>query len=124
MILSKLFSTKQIKLSIEEQKREAIYRSLIRREAEIGGSLFGPIPEGGRREFFCLDERTWVWHEEWLEDGQKKIRNTRYDMRPGGVLKAQNGQGYQMISLEEARNLQAAIRTYGQKVRQEIYAAI
>ena len=107
---------------VEEQKRTAIYRSLIRREAEIGGTLFGPVPKGGRREFFCLDETTWVWHEEWNgEDGQRKIRNTRYDMRPTGILKAQNGQGYQMISVEEAKHLQAAIKTYVARVRSEIY---
>ena len=110
--------------SSQEEKRTAIYRNLIRREAEIGGTLFGPVPAGGRREFFCLDKTTWVWHEEWVDaNGQKQIRNTRYDMRPSGVLKAQNGQGYHQVSLEEARHLQTAIREYGRRVNAELYTA-
>ena len=43
-------------------------RELITLESEIGSQLFGPIPEGHRREFFCLDEKTWIWHEEWLDE--------------------------------------------------------
>lgn len=123
MFLSKVFSNKPQHLAdVEEQKRTAILRSLIRREAAIGGSLFGPVPAGGRREFFCLDETTWVWHEEWIDsNGQKQIRNTRYDMRPTGILKAQNGQGYQMVSGEEAEHLHAAVKTYLARVRAEIY---
>ncbi len=94
----------------------------MRREAELGGTLFGPIPKGGRREFFCLDESTWVWHEEWLDNsGQKQIRNTRYDIRPTGILKAQNGQGYHMVSLAEAQHLHAAIHAYIPKVKKEVY---
>lgn len=32
-------------------------RELIQRESTIGRELFGPVPEGHRREFFCLDEK-------------------------------------------------------------------
>jgi hypothetical protein len=125
MILSKVFgSSKPSVFATQEEKRAAIYRNLIRRKAEIGGTLFGPVQPGGRREFFCLDRTTWVWQEEWIDqNGQKQIRNTRYDMRPSGVLKAQNGQGYQQVGLEEARHLQAAIREYGRRVKAELYAA-
>jgi hypothetical protein len=122
--LAKLFTGQrhQSAAAVEENKRTAIYRSLIRREAEIGGQLFGPVPKGVRREFFCLDKSTWIWHEEWSgKGGQKQIRTTRYDMRPTGVLKAQNGQGYHMVGLEEARHLQAAIREYGRRVNAELY---
>ena len=66
------------------------YRRAIREEAKVGGKVFGPVPEGVRREFFCLDERTWVWHEEWTdENGKPQIRTTRYDVRPHGIFKAQ-----------------------------------
>ena len=40
-------------------------RELIQLESEIGAQLFGEIPKGHRREFFCLDEKTWIWYEEW-----------------------------------------------------------
>ncbi len=33
-------------------------RQLIRRESKIGSQLFGQVPSGRSREFFCLDERT------------------------------------------------------------------
>lgn len=123
MFLSKL-AFHRSKQSVLEQKKTAIYRNLLRREAEIGGSLFGPVAKGGKREFFCLDESTWVWHEEWNDaKGQRHVRNTRYDIRPTGILKAQNGQGYRMVSLEEAENLMAAIQTYVTRVKSEVYAA-
>ena len=95
-------------------------RELIRREAEIGGQLFGAIPKGHRREFFCLDEHTWVWHEEWLDAaGQRHTITTRYDVRPSGVIKAQDGQGHQRLSKSEARNLYRATELYRQRVGAE-----
>jgi hypothetical protein len=105
--------------------REAeLYRSLIRREAKIGGEIFGSVPQGGRREFFCLDRHTWVWHEEWLNaDGKRQIRTTRYDVRPTGILKAQDGQGYQRVSRAEAERLRDAVHTYNHRIRNELYAA-
>ena len=107
------------------QQREAdLYSSLIRREAKLGGEIFGPIAEGARREFFCLDEHTWVWHEEWVDTNSKRqIRTTRYDIRPTGILKAQDGQHYQRISQDEAERLLQAIKTYEHRIRTELYAA-
>jgi hypothetical protein len=37
------------------QSDDSFKRELIRAEAEIGGQLFGPIPKGHRRQFFCFD---------------------------------------------------------------------
>jgi hypothetical protein len=107
-----------------EEREAELYRALIRREAKIGGELFGPVPEGTRREFFCLDEHTWVWHEEWTDqNGQRHIRTTRYDVRPDGILKAQDGQSYQRVSRREAERLQSAVHTYNKRIRSELYAA-
>ena len=97
------------------------YRRAIREEAKVGGKVFGPVPEGVRREFFCLDERTWVWHEEWTdENGKPQIRTTRYDVRPHGIFKAQNGQPYQPITREEARNLVFATERYNEIIDAEL----
>jgi hypothetical protein len=121
MIFSKLFPVKD-SATVQQQKLTAIYRHLLRREAAIGGSLFGAVPKGGRREFFCLDSTTCVWHEEWTTtNGEHKVLNTRYDIRPTGILKAQNGHGYQMVGLDEALRLQAAVKAYSAKVKSEIY---
>lgn len=107
-----------------KEREEELYRALIRREAKIGGELFGPVPKGVRREFFCLDEHTWVWHEEWTDkNGQRQIRTTRYDVRPDGILKAQDGQSYQRINRREAERLQAAVLNYNKRVQTELYSA-
>ena len=97
-------------------------RELIELEAEIGGTLFGPIPAGHRREFFCLDEHTWVWHEEWVDQqGQRQVSSTRYEVHANGILKAQDGKVYKFIEGEELQNLAVAIRLYYEAVARGIY---
>lgn len=104
-----------------EQRQADLYRNLIRHEARIGGTVFGPIPQGHRREFFCLDEHTWVWHEEWRDsNGQHQIRTTRYEVRPDGILKSQNGH-YQKVQKAEAQRLRQAAYVYGQRLNAEMY---
>ncbi|MGH7158243.1 MAG: hypothetical protein ACREGD_04225 [Candidatus Saccharimonadales bacterium] len=106
----------------EQDRRARRYRELIRREADIGGKLFGPIPAGGRREFFCLDEHTWVWHEEWTDAaGKRQAITTRYDVRQNGIFKAQDGQPYCPLTIAEVRNLKQAAVLYNEKVRQAVY---
>ncbi len=104
-------------------RRGELRRALIRREAKIGGELFGAIPAGHRREFFCLDPFTWIWHEEWMHEGQRQVLTTRYEIRPGGVIKSQNGQAYRNLSLAEGRRFKSAVKLYSQRVQSEIYAA-
>jgi hypothetical protein len=103
----------------DEQRQAEFQRNLIRREAKIGGELFGTIPAGHRRDFFCLDEHTWVWHEEWLDQGQLKATTTRYDVRPNAILKSQVGQPYQPISKAEASNLYRATQLYRERISAE-----
>lgn len=99
-----------------DDKRFSLRRKLIRKEAKIGGRLFGAVPDGHHREFFCLDRHTWVWHEEWYDGGQHRALITRYELRPQGILKAQNGGPYQPVSREEAANLLVAARQYRDRV--------
>ncbi len=100
-----------------EERRAELYRALLHHEAKIGGELFGPIPKNHRREFFCLDEHTWVWHEEWIDkSGNRQIMMTRYDVRPSGIVKSQGGQSYQSLSREELRNFYKAVRMYREQV--------
>lgn len=104
-----------------EDRRADLYRSLIRREAKIGGELFGPTPPGVHREFFCLDENTIVFHEETTKNGKVAIKTIRYDVRPSGVLKTTNGQHYQSVSNEEASRLLKGLEVYKQRVHGELY---
>ncbi len=106
----------------QEDRRAELYRNFIRHEARVGGKLFGPTAQNVRREFFCLDERTWVWHEEWIaKNGEAQVQTTRYDIRPDGILKSQHGK-YQQVSPDEARRLYRAARLYRNAVAREVYS--
>ncbi len=99
-----------------------LYRNMIRREARMGGDLFGPPPAGVRREFFCLDEHTIVWHEEWHDTaGRLQVKSVRYDVRPSGVLKTNNNGQYLAVSRDEVRRLAKAMQIYSKNLRIELY---
>lgn len=119
-MFKKLFSG--LKKQKSEELQAELYRKFMRHEAQIGGTLFGPVPAGTRREFFCLDEHTWVWHEEWTDQtGRVHIKTTRYDVRPNGILKVQDGV-YRKVEKEEADRLFEAAEIYIQRAKREIYA--
>lgn len=104
-----------------EQRQTDLYRNLIRHEAKIGGQVFGTVPKNVRREFFCLDRHTWVWHEEWLDNnGEQQIRTTRYDVKPDGLLKSQNGH-YQSVGDNETKRFKQAVQIYINRVNNEMY---
>lgn len=103
-----------------DQTAANMERQLIRMEAKIGGQLFGAVPAGHQREFFCLDRHTWVWHEAWKDaKGHRHSVTTRYNVRPDGVLKSQNNQPYQPLSKSEARNLYRTTELYLSRVGSE-----
>lgn len=114
---------KKIKAQRQDDARAHRYRELIRKEAVIGGKLFGPIPAGHKRDFFCLDQHTWVWHEEWVDRaGIRQSKTTHYSVRPSGVVKIQNGSNvYQSLSPTEARNFQQAVKLYVAQIN-KLYA--
>jgi len=107
-----------------KQLKKVSERGLIEMESQIGSQLFGPIPAGHRRDFFCLDENTWVWHEEWVDEasGQKRMSTTRYEIHSNGILKAQDGVNYRFIEGEELVNLTYAINLYYEQVMRGIYS--
>lgn len=111
------------KMPVKRPLKQLTDRELIRLESEIGRTLFGPIPKGHGREFFCLDEDTWVWYEQWVNDkGQQKSRTIRYEVHPNGILKVQdNGANYSFIHGEELHNLALATKMYVERVERELY---
>lgn len=112
-------------LQTEEERQNELRQKLLRHEAKIGGQLFGPVKKGTRRQFFCLDEYTWVWHEEWTDkQGTRQVQTTRYNVRPDTILKSQNGGHYQEITDTEASRLFAAAQTYEKRVTRELYQAV
>lgn len=98
-------------------------RELIRLESNIGRELFGEIPKGHRREFFCLDRQSWVWYEEWIDPVTKKAHSmtTRYEMHPNGILKVQDGRPYNFIEGAELQNLSVATQLYRERVMRDVY---
>jgi hypothetical protein len=106
---------------VSDQHQTDLSRALMHYEAQLGGQLFGEIPKGTRREFFRLDERTWVWHEEWSdENGKHHVVTTRYDVRPTGVVKSQGPNAYQSLTRDEAYNLYNAVHLYHERVGAEL----
>lgn len=90
----------------------------IRKQAEIGGEIFGKIPNNVRREFFCLDEHTWIWHEEKIaQNGGVTRSTTRYDITPSGIFKSGGKNTLVPISDEEAHRLKKAIELYNTKLQ-------
>lgn len=100
------------------KRKSEINDTLLHFEAKIGGELFGKLPAGADRQFFVLDERTFVWHEAWTDQsGHKKSVTTRYIIRPGGSLVKTTGDGnYHAVSDTEAHRLLRTAEAYQTKV--------
>jgi len=97
-------------------------RDLLRMESQIGATLFGPVAPGHRREFFCLDESTWIWHEEWKDEkGVERQSTVRYELHPKGILKVTEGPRYTFIEGDELDNFVEATRIYYERAAREIY---
>jgi hypothetical protein len=113
--------TKALFRQSKAQRYVNAHRSLLRHLAKLGGTVFGAAPQGIRREFFCLDERTWVWHEEWYDQtGQEHAITTRYDIRPNGILKSQGVNSYQRLTPQEEQNFRQAVEIYSRKAQAEM----
>ena len=97
-------------------------RELLTLESEIGGKLFGPVPAGHRRKFFCLDEKTWIWYEEWRDETKKLQSSTiRYEVSQQGVLKVQEGGRYAYLEGDELSNFGLSVRLYYEQVARNVY---
>lgn len=97
-------------------------RALIAKEAHVGSTVLGPIPEGHKREFFCLDKHTWVWHESWKDaSGMRQQFIVNYELDPTGVLKRVNGGSYTKLTGRELANFNRAVKTYYQEVSRQVY---
>ena len=115
-------STDWLKMPKKRPLKVLTERELLTLESEVGAKLFGPVPAGHRREFFCLDEYTWIWHEEWLDTNKKLATSTiRYEVSDHGVLKVQEGARYSYLEGEELQNFGIAIRMYYEQVAREVY---
>jgi len=97
-----------------------VYNNLIRKEAVIGARLFGETPANVSRSFFCLDEHTWVWHENIKKSDGLKTNIIRYEVQPDRIVKVIKGNRY-LLSDGEKRNFYNAVTSYRTKVFSELY---
>ena len=102
--------------------KEQVLHDLMMRESELAKGIFGEIGRGGRREFFCLDSRTWVWYEQWVDDaGESHTVTTRYMIRSKEIVKSQNGGAYHRLTLSEAKNFHKATKAYLNLIKKSLY---
>ncbi len=121
-VLSRLFSLITGNGTPVAGSNKLTKRELIERESEQGRTIFGPVAAGHRREFFRLDEHTWIWYEEWKDENNKKqSRTTRYELHNNGIMKVQDGGKYSFIEGEELQNLVMAMQTYYERVMRNVY---
>lgn len=98
------------------------YDDLINAEAELGRTLFGPVPQGHRREFFTAKKNVWIWYESWTDQmGKTNDMTIRYEVRPNGVFKRANMGNYQRIEGAELENFRRAARSYLTLVKTKLY---
>lgn len=104
--------------SLEKQSNE----TLLDLESKVGSKIFGQAPNGVRREFFNLNENSWIWHEEWT-DGHGRLQQitTRYEIRNDKVVKIQPGPRYFEVKGQELANFHAAVNAYHRAVLSQIY---
>lgn len=96
-------------------------KEYIAREAAVGARILGPIPSGHDREFFCLDENTWIWHETWKDQNGRHQFTVNYEIDPSGVLKRVNGGPYVLLQGEELRRFDKATEAYLKEVSRHVY---
>ena len=108
--------------SVKPRQKGITEREFLEMQAEQGRDIFGPSDRGCQREFFCLDENTWIWHEEWLDvKGKKQSRTTRYEIHSNGILKVQDGAQYQYLDERELKNFAMAVHIYYERVMKNVF---
>lgn len=115
------YSPKLFRLPKNRPFKKFTERELITLESKIGATIFGPVPRGHRREFFCLDDATWIWHESWKEKGVYHETTIRYEIHDNGVLKVLSGARYEFISGEELTRFITAVQLYYERVTRDVY---
>ena len=110
-------STNFLRVNKNRPLKKLTERELITLESQIGVQIFGELPKGTRREFFCLDASTWIWHE-----SDKNSETTiRYEVHDNGILKVMGGARYEFLEGEELNRFVTAVQVYYEQVARNIY---
>ena len=99
------------------------YSNLIDAESALGRTLFGPIPEGHRREFFEHKKNVWIFYDSWFDNtGLEHGITIRYEVRPNGVFKKYEGGAYTKLQGNELDNFRQAARMYLNLIKTNLYS--
>ena len=105
-----------------ERPRISPLTELINAEAELGRTIFGPIPEGHQREFFEHKKNVWIWYESWLnQKGNPESITVRYEVKPEGVYKIYPGGQYTRLKGDELENFRRAAHMYLDLIKTKLY---
>ena len=94
---------------------------LINAESRLGSAIFGPIPEGHRREFFHDRQNIWIWHEDWRDGDKTHQMTVRYEVHTSGIYKKVSTGKYLKLEGEELDNFRRATRAYLYMIKKYLY---
>lgn len=122
MSLKKFLNVRPVANLAGRYSNKLSYNDLVNAESEIGRTLFGPIPDGHRREFFESKKNVWIWYEGWQDAaGVMQEMTICYEVRPAGVYKKVAGGKYEKLEGKELDNFVNAARKYFELVRARLY---
>lgn len=102
-------------------KQKLTEEDLINAESQLGATLFGPVPNGHRREFFRFQHNVWVYHESWTTNGKNMESTITYEVRENGVYKLPLGGQYIKIKGAELENFRKAVHEYLKIIKSRLY---
>ena len=107
---------------IRQLRHKPTRAELINAESRLGSTIFGPVPDGHRREFFHDQENVWIWHEDWRDYHNNEYAMTvRYEVRPNGVYKKLSAGHYVQLVGQELENFRQATHVYLYLIKQKLY---
>lgn len=108
-------------IALPTPKNKPTRYDLINAESRLGSAIFGPIPEGHRREFFHDRQNIWIWHEDWRDGDNFRQMTVRYEVRTSGIYKKVSTGKYFKLEGEELINFRKATRAYLYMIKKYIY---
>ncbi len=98
-------------------------QQLLQKEGALGGKIFGELRPDQSRTFFCLNETTWIWSDNWFDRNERRATNqtVHYQVQKLGVTKITQGISSAFIEGDEFKNFFNAVTIYHRLVRRQVY---
>ena len=99
-------------------------QTVLSKEIKLSRRLFVSNSKRSYQQFFCLNEKTWVWQQIYFEPKTHKrlVKTWLYGIYFDRVYKRRpDSFDWQRLSLREIEALQSKIRAYKQIVLDQLY---